>query len=98
MINISRNEFADNICDGTETFFKYRGIEYFFEGHYDPNIPDAPYACRIEIIPQNDYWQKIAEFSFKTVGERFRAIMNLRFLDGKTFEEAQDEIEFIAWG
>lgn len=100
MKNITRDEFYEGLYSGMEMYFKYHGITYFCQGFRSEKFDkDNPYCLCIDHygdgIGRSEYFYKNG---YKTVDARFRALLALPFLDGKTLKEAEDEIEFLEWG
>ncbi len=100
MKNITRDEFYEGLYSGMEMYFKYHGITYFCQGFRSEKFDkDNPYCLCIDHdgdgIGSSEYFYKKG---YKTVDARYRALLALPFLEGKTLEVVEDEIEFLEWG
>ena len=100
MKNITRDEFYEGLYSGMEMYFKYHGITYFCQGFRSEKFDkDNPYCLCIEHYGEGiDSIRYLHEKRYKTVDARYRALLALPFLEGKTLEAVEDEIEFLEWG
>lgn len=94
MINGNPGDFLDHVYSGQDTIFAYNSIKYWCQGYAD----DSGGAWRIEIFqyqpPANDdswFW----ECSAATVDLCYEAFLNAKIFNGKTFWEAESEIEWL---
>ena len=84
------NDFVDRISYGDELIFTFHGRKYFLQGYHDLGGLWTTYRDRWE-PPADDYiWVGKCDFHFPV--EEF---LRQRIWDGRTFWEAQEEME---WG
>ena len=91
MINGNTMEFVDRIYSGQDTIFIYKGIKYWFQGY---TLPQG--GVHMEVIqyqPPSDTW--IWEHNGKTIEECQKAFLSALIFDGKSFWEAESEIEWV---
>lgn len=91
MINGDVNEFVDHIHYGDELVFLYQGKKYFLQGFC---VDDG--ICRLYLDrwepPATDYiWVGTGDSRGFPVEE----FLNQKLWDGKTFWEAEQEIEWV---
>ena len=92
MINGDPHEFVDHFWSGQDTVYLYRNVKYWAQG----------YSCRdkkkwrMEIFqyqPPSDGY--IWEYESESVQECLDAFLEAPIFDGKTFWEAESEIEWV---
>jgi len=94
MIGGNPNDFLDRIYSGQDTIFIFKGIKYWFQGYAMPN--DAGWHMEIfqyQPKPSRDNWFWI--YDGKNIEECFEAFVKSCIFVGKTFWEAENEIEWV---
>jgi hypothetical protein len=90
MINGKPNDFLDTIYSCQDINYLYHGIQYWFQGY----MPDED-TVHMEIFqykpPKDDY---IWEFDGRTIEECMNAFLKAPIFDGKTFWQAEQDIEW----
>ena len=91
MINGSPNEFVDRIYSCQDTVFIYKGIKYWFQGY----MP-SDHSVHMEIFqyqPSDEKW--LWKYNGKSIEECLHAFLSAQIFDGKTFWDAEQEIEWV---
>lgn len=89
MINGDSREFVDGLYYGDERFFLYNGKKYFVQGYYENKKP----LLEVYILypAENSFnWRAFSNDDSYPVAEFETA----KIFDGKTFWEAEKEIEW----
>ncbi|MCH3973388.1 MAG: hypothetical protein LKE53_11640 [Oscillospiraceae bacterium] len=91
MINGDVKEFVDRIYSCQDTIFVFQGIKYWFQGY---TIPDK--GVHMEVFqyqpPCEEY---VWEYDGKTITECQNAFLKAPIFGGKTFWNAESEIEWV---
>ena len=96
MKNIEWKEFVEYAYYGADAFMRYHGRIYQFGGFYETHyciyiyswIDDGNYSDHHEIV-------RLTSDSNEDIWQQF---LNAKIFEGKTIEEAGDDVEFIDWG
>lgn len=91
MIGGSVYDFVDNISMGEELVFLYRGQKFFLQGYNSEGTPNL-YLDRWE--PPGDDYIWVGKGSMAK-GYPVEDFLQQRLWDGRTFWDAQDEMEWV---
>lgn len=91
MINGNPNEFIDRIYTCQDTVFVYRGVKYWFQGYMPDN--STVHMEVFQVDPEKDGY--IWEYDGKTIEECHEAFLGAPIFDGKTFWDAEQDIEWV---
>ena len=97
MRGIQWKEFVDDAYLGIDAFMKYHGRMYQYAGWYkkDEQKCYAYVGCWTEGCED---FSIIWETDTDTAEQRWEAFLCARIFEGKTLEEAGDDVEFLYWG
>ena len=89
--------FVNDAYLGIDAFLKYQGKVYQYAGWYKKEEQKcyAYVGCWTEGCED---FQKIWEVETDTAEQRWQSFLNAKIFDGKTLEEAGDDVEFLYWG
>lgn len=90
MINGDAKEFIEGLYYGDERFFLYKGKKYFVQGYYINKKP----MLEVYIFEPSDSdfeWRAFSKDNNYPIAE----FENARIFDGKTFWEAEKDIEWV---
>lgn len=91
MIGGTPVEFVDRIYSCQDTLFIYKNIKYWFQG-YMPNNG----SVHMEVIQYQPSSERYMwSYDGKTIDECQRAFLHAPIFDGKTFWEAEQDIEWV---
>lgn len=91
MINGNPGEFVDRIYTCQDTVFVYQGVKYWFQG-YMPS-ENTVHMEIFQVNPEKDGY--IWEYNGNSISEGQEAFQNALIFNGKTFWEAEKEIEWV---
>lgn len=97
MKGIQWKEFVNDAYLGIDAFMKYNGKMYQYAGWFKEEQQKC-YAYAVSWTEGKDDCEIIWESYTDTAEERWQAFLNAKIFDGKTLEEAGDDVEFIDWG
>ena len=96
MKNIDWKEFVNVAYFGMDAFMRYHHKIYQYGGYYDTSYciyvntwTDGKTCCDVT---------KVLEITSNTNEDIWRQFLNAKIFDGKTLEEAGDDVEFLYWG
>ena len=87
----SPKDFLDRIYSCQDTVFIYAGIKYWFQG-YMPNESVVHMEVTQYEPPKDEH---IWEYNGNTIEECRDAFVNARIFNGKTFWQAEQDIEWV---
>ena len=96
MKNIEWKEFVEVAYFGADAFMRYRDRIFQYGGYYDTCYCIYIYAW-IDKDPCDDV-VKVLEIASDSNEDIWRKFLNAKIFDGKTLEEAGDDVEFLYWG
>ena len=92
MVNGDPHEFVDHVYSGQDTVYLYHGIKYWCQGYTFRGTK----VHHLEVFqyqpPSNDF---LWEYESESVAECMEAFLEAPIFDGKTFWEAEPEIEWV---
>ena len=91
MINGNPNDFVDRIYSCQDTIFIYNKIKYWFQGYMPTST--SVYMEVFQYKPSND--KCIWQYTGKSITECYQEFLKAPIFDGKTFWEAESEIEWV---
>ncbi len=90
MINGNIDEFVDKLWGGEEVIYTYHGKKYFSQGY---TLENGDYHFELQM------WEPTTKLLWKINGytkqESLNAFLKEPFFDGKTFWEAEKEMEWV---
>lgn len=90
MKNGNINEFMDKLWGGEELIYTYNGKKYFSQGYTQD---DGSYRFELQL------WEPRVETFWEVIGltrqESLEAFLKEPLFDGKTFWEAEKEMEWV---
>lgn len=90
MTNGDINEFMDKLWGGEELIYTYNGKKYFSQGY---NEKSGEYVFELQL------WEPEVKILWQVVGkdnqDSLDAFLKEPLFDGKTFWEAEKEIEWV---
>ena len=94
MINGNVNEFVDGLYYGDERWFMFRGIKYFIQGW----VKNEEFTLELEqmepyLYQDSPLWTKTCSCDQKQ--EAVESFLKAPLFDGKTFWEAEQEMEWV---
>ena len=94
MINGNVNEFVDGLYYGDERWFMFRGVKYFIQGW----VKNEEFTLELEQMEpepkQNSpLWTKTCSYDRKQ--EIVKDFLSAHIWDGKTFWQAEQEMEWV---
>ena len=96
MKNIEWKEFVEVAYFGADAFMRYRDRIFQYGGYYDTCYCIYIYTG-IDKDPCDDV-VKVLEITSDSNEDIWRKFLNAKIFDGKTLEEAGDDVEFLYWG
>ena len=92
MINGDPHEFVDHLYSGQDTVYLFHGVKYWSQGYTDEDKT----VWHIEVFqyqpPSDDFsWEHTSD----SVTDCMEAFLSAPIFDGKTFWEAESEIEWV---
>ena len=90
MINGDAGDFVDRIYSCQDTVFIYNGVKYWFQG-YMPS-PDTVHMEVVQVDPKRDGY--VWEYNGNSIREGQEAFQKASIFDGKTFWDAEKDIEW----
>lgn len=96
MKNIEWKEFVEVAYFGADAFMRYRDRIFQYGGYYDICYCIYIYTW-IDKDPCDDV-VKVLEITSDSNEDIWRKFLNAKIFDGKTLEEAGDDVEFLYWG
>ena len=90
MINGDAGDFVDRIYSCQDTVFIYNGVKYWFQG-YMPST-DTVHMEVVQIDPERDGY--VWEYNGNSISEGQESFQKAPIFDGKTFWEAEKDIEW----
>ena len=97
MKGIQWKEFVDDAYLGIDAFLKYHNRKYQYAGWYIKDV-DKCYAYVGRWSEDETDFNTIWKVYANTLNERWQAFLNAKIFEGKTLEEAGDDVEFLDWG
>ena len=96
MINGNANEFVDGLYYGDERWFMFGGVKYFIQGW----VKNEEFTLELEQMepePKQNrpLWTKTCSWDRKQ--EIVESFLKAPVFDGKTFWQAEQEIEWVDW-
>ena len=91
MINGNAGEFIDRIYSCQDTLFIYQSIKYWFQGYALPNGMIHMEVSQYQTSKDQATW----EYDGKTIEECHEAFLRAPIFDGKTFWDAEQDIEWV---
>lgn len=96
MKNIEWKEFVEVAYFGADAFMRYRDRIFQYGRYYDTCYCIYIYTW-IDKDPCDDV-VKVLEITSDSNEDIWRKFLNAKIFDGKTLEEAGDDVEFLYWG
>lgn len=96
MKNIEWKEFVEVAYFGADAFMRYRDRIFQYGGYYDTCYCIYIYTW-VDKDPCDDV-VKVLEITSDSNEDIWRKFLNAKIFDGKTLEEAGDDVEFLYWG
>lgn len=91
MINGNPGEFIDRIYSCQDTIFVFNGIKYWFQGYTLPGGTVHMEVSQYQPVSENCLWTHNGE----TIEECHEAFLVAPMFGGKTFWEAEENIEWV---
>lgn len=91
MIGGNPNEFLESVYSGQDTVFIYKGIKYWCQGYVQDD--GRSYMEVFQYQPANE--ENVWSYTGVTAKECFHAFLDAPIFDGKTFWDAEQEIEWV---
>lgn len=96
MKNIEWKEFVDVAYFGADAFMRYHNKIYQYGGYYETCYCIYVYTWTDKEVC--DDVTKVLEIKSNTNEGIWKQFLSAAIFDGKTLEEAGDEVEFLYWG
>lgn len=90
MINGNPGEFVDRIYSCQDTIYIFHGVKYWFQGYTKENGLVHMEIFQYQPVQENCLWMHDGE----TIEECQRAFLEAKLFDGKSFWEAEQDIEW----
>ena len=97
MKGIQWKDFVDDAYLGIDAFMKYQGKMYQYAGWFKKEEQKC-YAYVGRWTEGSHDFSIIWENKSDTAEQRWQHFLNAKIFEGKTLEEAGDEVEFMYWG
>lgn len=91
MINGNPREFADRIYSCQDTIFIYKGVKYWFQGYMSSEQSVHMEIFQYQPPSEECFWQ----YDGENIEECHRAFLEAPVFDGRTFWEAEQELEWV---
>ncbi|MBR4985213.1 MAG: hypothetical protein IKY83_05700 [Proteobacteria bacterium] len=96
MRGIQWEEFVEVAYFGADAFMRYRDRIFQYGGYYDTCYCIYVYTW-IDKDPGDEVVKEL-EITSDSNEDIWRKFLNAKIFDGKTLEEAGDDVEFLYWG
>ena len=93
MINGDPHDFIDTVYSGQDIVYLYHGIKYWYQGYLNPKT-NLSHMEVFQYNPPGDGY--VWEYDSKSPSDDgLEAFLEAPIFDGKTFWEAESEIEWV---